>query len=231
MRLWMAIFGAALLMGAASRPATAGPPIDWDPAYFYAAGATATSIPLGTELKAVGIISGFDVPFGDLNAGDPTREYTFVLYGLISQGTTSTGPPATTFYSTTFTGGTIEIYEDLSPESSFTPNPPNTAVPSSFSDGTLILSGSFTSFLTQTNNFTAFQVGNAEGNINWTGGTLLARTNRNGEPCPGLLTGGMTWRPDVLIAGYLFRHDGKIDLNCPTAAQSSTWGRLKSLYR
>ena len=231
MRLWMAIFGAALLMSVVSGPATAGPPIDWDPAYFYATGATANNIPLGTELKAVGIVSAFDAPFGDLNAGDPTREYTFVVYGLISQGTVPTGPPATTFYTTHFTGGTIEVYEDLSPESSFAPNPPNAAVPSTFTDGTLILSGSFTGFVTQTNNFTAFNVGNAEGNISWTGGTLLSRTIQNGEPCPGLLTGGMTWRPDVLIPGYLYRHDGKIDLNCPTPTTPSTWGRVKSLYR
>jgi hypothetical protein len=34
-----------------------------------------------------------------------------------------------------------------------------------------------------------------------------------------------------MIEGYLFRHDGKIDLDCPTPAKSSTWGRLKALYR
>ena len=43
-----------------------------------------------------------------------------------------------------------------------------------------------------------------------------------GEPCPGLFTGGLTWRPtgDVLIPGYIFRHDGKIDLNCPVPAEN-----------
>jgi hypothetical protein len=227
----MAIFGAALLLGAVSRPATAGPPIDWDPAYFYSATATPFNAPPGSELLAVGIISAFDAPFGDLDAGDPTREYTFVLYGLISQGTVTSGIPSTTFYTTSYAGGTIEIYEDLTPESAFDPNPPNATVPANYTDGTLILSGSFTSFITQTNNFTAFQTGNAEGDINWTGGALLDRTVRDGQPCPGLLTGGMTWRPDVLIPGYLFRHDGKIDLNCPTPTQPSTWGRIKSLYR
>ena len=45
-----------------------------------------------------------------------------------------------------------------------------------------------------------------------------AAIGTGGEPCPGLFTGGLTWRPTggVLIPGYLFRHDGKIDLtrNC-----------------
>jgi hypothetical protein len=53
-----------------------------------------------------------------------------------------------------------------------------------------------------------------------------------GVPCPGLFTGGMTWRPSVMIAGYLFRHDGKIDINCPTRVSTrDSWGRIKSLYR
>lgn len=204
----------------------AGPPIDWDPAYGYMAGATPTNLPAGGEFRMVGIVSAFDVPFQGLNAQDPTREYTFVLKGLVSQGTVAIGPPATTFYETHFNGGTFELYEDLTPESAFTPFPP---VEANFTDGTLLLTGSFTSFVVQSNNFTALQTGNIEGALNWTGGPLLPLASANN--CTGLFTGGMTWRSTVVPAGYLYRHDGKMDLQCPTSATSGTWGRLKSLYR
>ena len=55
----------------------------------------------------------------------------------------------------------------------------------------------------------------------------------NETTCPGLFTGGATWNtsPGVGIPGYLFRHDGKIDLQCPVPTQKSTWGQLKNLYR
>jgi hypothetical protein len=38
----------------------------------------------------------------------------------------------------------------------------------------------------------------------------------------------VTWEPSVVPAGYIFRHDGKIDLNCPVPVDVSTWGRIKS---
>jgi len=109
------------------------------------------------------------------------------------------------------------------------------AVPSTFTDvPPTILSGVFTSVVVTTNNFTAFQTGNIQGDIQWTGGTLLNYfSNGNGGTCPGLFTGGATWStaPGVGIPGYLFRHDGKIDLQCPVPTQKSTWGRVKQMYR
>jgi hypothetical protein len=208
----MCIMIAALF---AASTASAGISVDWDPAYFWQTGATPTNSPAGGELKAVGIVSSFGPPIEFLDASDPTKEYTFYIHGLISQGTVATGPPSTTFYVTSYTGGIIELYEDLTPESSFAPNPPNASVPSTFTDGTPLLTGVFTSFHTQTNNFTSFSVGNAEGTVLWTGGSLLSYwTNNIGDPCPGLFNGGTTWHSTVVPAGYLFRHDGKLDLNC-----------------
>ena len=225
----------ALLLGAfATAPAFAGPVIDWDPAYVYGPGASTTVTIPGAELKGVGIVSSFDGVLGFLDANDPAKEYTFVFSGLLSNGTVVTGIPAFTFYTTNYSGGTIELYEGSPRNSSFAPNPPNAIVPSTFQDGVLLLSGNFTSFYTQTNNFTATKSGNMEGNILWTGGTLLPLFNGgNHEPCPGLFTGGITWsqEPGVGIAGYVFRHDGKIDLNCPTPTSPSSWGKLKANYR
>lgn len=223
-----AVLAAAILPGAAF---AAGPAIDWDPAYAWQAGGTPTNLPVGGEFKMVGTISQFNDPFSSLHADDPTREYTFYVHGLISQGTTSVGSGGTIFYTTQFTGGTIEIYEDLTPDASFTPGPPVGPNVAGFTDGALLLAGSFTSFTVESNNFTAFKVGNIEGQLNWTGGSLLPLTlGPLGVPCPGLFTGGSTWNPSVLIPGYLFRHDGKIDLQCPTPTRGSSWGRIKSLY-
>jgi hypothetical protein len=222
----------ALILGAMAAPAFAGPVIDWDPAFVYGAGASTTFATPGAELRGVGIVSSFDGPLGDLDANDPTTEYTFIFRGLIAQPTVTTGPPAFTFYTTNYTGGIIELWAGSPRNSSFAPFPENAIVPSTFQDGTLLLSGVFTSFYTQTNNFTAFQTGNMEGNVSWTGGTRLSSMNGgSGQPCPGLFTGGLTWRTEVLIPGYVFRHDGKIDINCPTPAAPSTWGKLKAQYR
>jgi hypothetical protein len=226
---------AALLLLAATTARASGPSIDWDPAYTWEGGATAISSVADSEFKMVGTISAFDVPFEILNANDPTKQYTFYVHGLISLGTVTTVYDAThTTYQTNYTGGSIEVYEDVGPVSvaTFDPNPPNATVPANFINGNLILSGNFTSFVVQANNFTAFDVGNIEGNITWTGGSLLPRTETiGGIPCPGLFTGGSTWYPPVLIPGYIYRHDGKIDLQCPTAAKHSTWGNIKALYR
>ncbi len=230
MRFRITVLSVLLLTTGLAGAAFAGAMIDWDPLYTWEPNATPTNSVAGNELQGVGIVSSFASPLGDLDPNDPATEYTIYIHGLISQGTVPTGPPSTTFYTTNYSGGVIEIYAGSPRNSVFTPNPPNADVPSTFNDGTLILSGTFNGFYTQTNNFTAFDTGNMEGNILWTGGTLYDRTITGGQPCQGLFTGGITWYPPVSIPGYIFRHDGKIDLQCPTAAEPSTWGRIKNLY-
>ena len=217
---------------AAAVPAAAGPFIDWDPMFVYGPGASTTLATPGAELKGVGLVSNFAAPLQDLDPNDPTTEYTFVIFGLIADPTVVSGVPATQFYTTNYTGGRFELYAGSPRNSSFAPNPENAIVPSTFKDGTLLLGGNFTSFYTQTNNFTAFKTGNMEGSILWDSGTLLSRMNGgNNQPCPGLFTGGLTWNPAVLVQGYVFRHEGKIDMNCPTPSAPSTWGKVKAQYR
>jgi hypothetical protein len=222
---------AAILASALASPLAAGPVIDWDPAFFYEPGATFNNSNSGSEMKIVGIISAFGPPLGFLNANDPSKDYTFYLSGLISNGTTTIGSAGSQFYVTTYTGGTIQIYEGTPRDAVFDPNPPNINVPSTFVDGTLLLSGTISGFYTQTNDFTTFMTGNAEGSITWTGGSLISYVGGADTPCPSLFTGGMTWLPSLMIPGYLFRHDGKIDIDCPTDSRTSTWGRVKALYR
>lgn len=231
---WLVSLCAALVLAGAASPAHAiGPIFDWDPAYFWVPG-TFDNQPAGVEMKCVGTISAFGPPLEALNATMPATEYTFYIEGLISQGTVQDG----SFYTTFYTGGTIAMYADATPDAVFTPdpaNPTNTDVPETFVDGGApFLTGTFTSLVVHTNSITTFKVGNIEGEIQWTGGTLFGEiSGPGGQPCPGLFTGGATWNtvPGVGIPGYLFRHDGKIDLQCPTPTSKSTWGKLKSLYR
>jgi hypothetical protein len=236
MKRWLTTICAVLTLAALPRPAhAAGPILDWDPAYFWMPGATFNNMPAGGIMQAVGTVDVFGPPLDFLNATMPATEYTFYINLLNSLGTTSLGPPATTIYTTFFSGGTIDVYADPTPDAVFAPNPPNGQVPGTFTDvAPPILSGVFTSLVVTTNNYTVFKVGSIEGNINWTGGTLLSYlTNGAGGYCPGLLTGGATWNTavGVGIPGYLFRHDGKIDLQCPTPTAKSSWGRVKQLYR
>jgi len=231
------LFSCVAVLASLAWPAlsmAAGPVIDWDPAYTWEIGATPTNSPPGGEFKLVGIVSMFGPPLDFLNAADPTKEYTFYVHNLISLGTVAyPGPPGKFFYQTHYSGGTIELYEDTTPEpASFDANPPNATVPANFIDGTLLLSGSFTGFIVESNNFTAFNTGSLEGDILWSGGSLIGSLGGGGgEPCPGLFLGGTTWYPPVIPTGYIYRHDGKIDLQCPTASRPSTWGRVKTLYR
>lgn len=235
MKRWMTVVVAALAIASTAAPARAiGPVLDWDPAYAWQPGGSPTNLPAGGFMVVVGIVSQFGPPLDFLNSTLPGTEYTFVVDNLLSGGTTTIGPPATEIYSTPYTGGVIQVYADPSPDAVFAPNPPNALVPSTFQDvAPPILTGTFTKFVVTTNNFTAFQVGSIEGDINWTGGTLIEYfRNGSGAICPGLFTGGATWNtsPGIGIPGYLFRHDGKIDLQCPVPTQKSTWGRLKQLY-
>ena len=224
----------ALLACALAAPSHAGPVIDWDPAYFYSTtpGVTPINAPLGSTLFIVGTVSVFGPPLQFLNASDPTKDYTFYVHGMTSLGTTATPvPPLGTGYVTAYTSGTFELYEGTPRDAVFDPNPPNANVPSTFTNGTLLLQGTMHDFYTQTNDFSGFSTGNAEGRIAWTGGTLFSYVSPGGQECPSLFTGGLSWNPGVLFPGYLFRHDGKIDLECPTPAKPSTWGKIKALYR
>lgn len=240
MKRWIVNLCAALLLALPAGPALAvGPMLDWDPAYFYfpapPPGTTPANQPAGAVMRCVGTISAFGAPLDFLNASLPTTEYTFYIGDFISQGTSTVSNGGLSVYTTNYTGGLISVYGDPSMNAGFAPNPENLSVPSTFIDGGApLLTGFFTGLRVVTNNFTSFQTGSIEGDIQWTGGSLIELLGGgNGQPCPGLFTGGATWStaPNVGIPGYMFRHDGKVDLQCPTAAQKSTWGRLKSMYR
>lgn len=195
----------------------------------------------GSQLSVVGKITLFCTPFADLNASDPTKEYTLLLTNLVSNGTVHTVVFGTGMkHETLYSGGDFLIYEDTTPDAptlaTLSPNPPNAQVPARFVDGSIILSGSLSGFdVTVTRQPTGSYNHSFRANYQFTGpvaGTYYNRVVGTGQ---GLLNG--TWCHSgsanglcALPAGYTAQPNGKFDLPT-TAAQTSTWGNIKQLYR
>jgi hypothetical protein len=237
--LMAALFVVAVPVSALAQTGTV---IDWGPdSYAWETGyntATYLSAP-GSQLSAVGVINGFLGPMSVYNPTNGATEYTYYVTGLTTAaGTTVTNGATLSVYQTVYTGGTIVVYQDSPRDAAFGINPPNGTVPSTFTDGTLLLSGTiptFTVTVTRVKATGAFVNGSVDSgdpaNGVWTGGAALPLLSAGGNPCPFRITGGWSMRPVDVLAGYVSQYDGKIDINCPTPAQSSTWGKIKSTYR
>ena len=196
----------------------------------------------GSQLNAVGIIDDFAGVLAALEPIPAGTEYTYFMTNLISAGTVITpGGFANTYRTIYNTNGGANIGLFTSPtNAAFGTNPPNGTVPSTFADGTLVLGGSFNS-LTVTfirrNSDQVILSGNADSGQPsvttgvWVGGSALALVSPSGHPCPFRVTGGWLAKAGSFPAGYTAHFDGKIDIDCPTPAETSTWGRIKGDYR
>ncbi len=138
-------------------------------------------------------------------------QYTIVVSGLTLD---SVGP------SDNFSGGFVAIYEDNM-------TPATWANPGSFSDGTMILSGSL--FTLQRTMFTS-TLGSAVGNVDWTGGSRI------GDLSPG---DRLNWpflvsvsrAPSMVQSGYDERWDGKVEpQGAVVSTEGSTWSSLKGRF-
>jgi hypothetical protein len=203
----------------------------------------------GSQLVVVGIVSQFCAPFQDLDASDPTTEYTFVFAGLTSAGTvvTNLGPAATKFQ-TDYGQGVFLIFQDTPRDApdhtTMPPNPPVAGVvPDRFIDGTAILQGdlyNFVTTVTRSNNgpgttddtfVTSFRA-----NYQFTGPGASIYYQRvqgslqdivGGAWCAKGTNGGLCDIPE----GYSSHPNGKFDGPPVTAVRSSTWGAIKQTYR
>ncbi len=196
----------------------------------------------GSQLTVVGKIVCFGPPLDYLNSTWGTYEYTFILTGLVSQGTVPTNPLATLFkWDTSYNPGTFAIYQDAAmdaPSSAtiagFGP-PPNAAVPSTFINGHLLLSGTVDYFHTQI----------VQNNGSWSGSFNALYTSTGGDPAVfasvgngqanlnGLWCSLGTGPGQCAIGpGYSAHPSGKFDApSTITATLNSTWGRIKTIYR
>ena len=196
----------------------------------------------GSQLVVVGKMSLFCAPFADLDASDPTKEYTFVWAGMTSIGTTHT-PIAggATRHQTDYNSGVFTIYQDSSPDAPgaalMPANPPNATVPTNFIDGTPILEGNIFNFV---NTVTRFVNGNFatsfRGDYQFTGpvgGTYFERVGGQlqnvfgGTWCAQGTANGLCPLP----TGYSAHPTGKFDGPPPVPTTKTTWGAIKQTYR
>jgi len=119
-----------------------------------------------------------------------------------------------------YTGGTVSMYAD----SKSSGTAANYAAPSTFTDGTLILSGVFDGLLLRHNYVV---LGDYIGYFNWTGGSRLGEV---ANPLHWSFWGDW-FRRGGIPSGYQDQWDGACDPPAPLAVDPSTWGAVKELYR
>ena len=139
-------------------------------------------------------------------------EYTIVVTGLTRDtvGTVSM-----------FSGGAVAIYQDAATPSAW-------ATPSTFSDGTVVLSGVLATFqrtmLTST-------LGSGAGIVDWTGGTMLdmlAPADQLDWPFLTSVSRAVT----QVQPGYNERWDGKVEpRNDVVSEDPLSWSDLKATFR
>jgi hypothetical protein len=173
----------------------------------------------GDELVVMAVSTQVDPLFGvDLAAA----EATVVLYGLISTG--GYVDPGTGWTYVTYTGGTLEVWEDPSRDHDWGVFPPNAQTPT-FSNGSLLFRGAFTSF---TLTLSTSGAGVFEGTLDGTGGSAL------GSLCTGCaysFAGAFTRDTGAQIPeGYDLQVDGILDVDSAVPAEPAGWGALKAQY-
>lgn len=223
--LVMAAMGTAVALSSiAPRVQAAEPLIDWAVMFQYEDNWVNGVSTAGSIMSSYAVVNDFGGPLAGLPMAG--REYTVVFLGLISNGTTinCAGPLCT--YHTPYVSGFFQLWEDLGPVTAGDP-----CIPSTFNDGNILLSGTFSGFFMNANNFST--VGNFEGDLTFNAGLLYPLV---ADPGTALVTGGTDRRaslfPDCGANSKLKQlMDGKIDLNPPLPVEESSWSKIKTLYR
>lgn len=166
---------------------------------------------VGDSAEVVGVISngGVDTPL-PLDFG--SYQYTIVISGLVLDATGSTD---------TFSGGSIAIYEDAGTAADY-------ADPTTFADGTAILSGVVTEFQ---HAVLIGSIGSGSGLVDWTGGSRLddlAPADRIGWPLLTSTNSSATY----VEPGYTMLWDGKVEPSQEVVgADETTLSGVKALFR
>ena len=185
---------------------------------------------IGEQLKVAAELSVVqsNPPFALPGILDWSTEYTAYIHGL----TLASNPSE---FMRNFTGGILEIWSDSSVNAPWTPTTPvsnipareSGTVPSTFTDGVMILRGTFSSFTIL--DFTIF--GSDTGtitntNIDFTAGAALQDLVSQG------IQNDWSWNGwyDVVApvpSGYFLLYGGKLEREAPTAVEPATWGAIK----
>jgi hypothetical protein len=187
--------------------------------YAWETGGLASSQP-GDQLAIATVVTQIDALFGvDLSS----QEGTLYIDGLTSLGSTLDEPTGATVIS--YSGGTITVHADGVRNSDWGVNPANATVPSTFTDGSLIFSGVFTSFTVR---MLASGLGIFEGQIDGTGGSALGGPCAN---CAYTFSGTFSEPTGANIPlGYDVQCDGILTVESAIATETINWGSLKQLY-
>lgn len=166
------------------------------------------------------------VLFAPLVFNYAANQYTYVISGLVSINRQNVGP----FIIVDYSPGNLSVYEDdktLGTAFDYGVNPPNATAPSTFNDGTLILSGPITNFRFVFN--TTDNSGSFEGEFTANGGSQLANIpagDRSGWTFAGATSNALN-----IPAGYQHQIDGQVILEQAVPTRDASWGRLKANYR
>lgn len=198
-----------------------GPYVPWQPGNLY---------------QMVGVVDAILPP---LTYNPALNEYTFVMDGHYQRGAATVVGSGfdlrgayTVYQILYYDGGTMNIYEDPSKNSLFTPNPTdplNLDVPEKFVDGTLYLSSTCYGLYAIINRYTVSgdEIGSFETLLEFTGGSHVGEIGGPGSH--GYSFAGLTKNPHASIpVGYKERIDGQ---QFVTPVEPTTWGGVKNLYR
>ncbi len=221
-----------VLLTASTRPAAADYPSALVLGTGYATGPATwtpwTNLPnLEDSLWIFGSVAEVHAPFDDLvPAGPYELTYVFEQYACVWSVHGEDLICSVTDIAI-FDLGSIRVYLDTSPDADF-------ADPATFRDGERVLVA--TAHPLQL--FTELHCVNGRRYVQravmqFVGGTWFARVSRNGVGFTGGNFGEF-WGdiPAGLRAlGYIGQSESHVDILVPTAVTSTTWGRIKALYR
>jgi hypothetical protein len=210
----------------AAQAAITNPVLDFGVSYAKEDGRLANDLTstAGDTLTIVGKVVQFNDPFADLDPNDPAVEYTYIMTDLVSQGSVVNGP----YWLTNYSGGFFAVYCDSTPDADF-------ADMTTFTDGTLILQGTFTGFHTNVRT-SGICSGNQNADFQFTGGTLFDRVSDvNNVGYLGTNTGAFTVCATIPPTqqqqqGYFAASDTKLDVIAPVPTERKSWGSIKSKY-
>ena len=164
--------------------------------------------------------------FAPLVADVVNNEYTYVMSGLTVTNITPVG----TYLIIDYSPGTISIYEDSKASGTaadFGSNPPGPLAPPTFVDGTLFLQATLANFQFVVNSTNGNGGFNADMTV--TGGSQLVNFPLNQRK--GWTFAGSTGLATNIPDGYYHQIDGQSFLDEPVPTRTTSWGRVKSLYR
>jgi hypothetical protein len=170
----------------------------------------------GDVMAFTAVATQIDAIFGvDLQS----EEVTVYVYGLVSTGEFPLGGGLSLIG---YTGGTIEVYADPSEDHDWGINPPN-AQQGTFTNGTLLLQGSFTSFSLGLDTAGS---GSFEGYIDGIGGTVASACTGCEFTFGGAFGRELAQMPD----GYHLQIDGVLEVDESVSIENKSFGAVKSLY-